>query len=285
MDEHRRRAIVVGVDPSASARDAALWAADLAAPRGNRLDLVHVQPTGGGATPVWLRELADAAERIGVAQVGAEVVGGTPFDVLLTRSHRAAMVVVGSFGHDAPAGLLVGSTALTLLARSGCPVAVVRGGREGLAPPRGGPIVVGVDGTPASDDALRLAAVLGRAVGAGLLVTHTWSDVGPDGSGAVHRVAETWSELSDRADASLAGQLDRTATDLAGVAVERRLVAGTPLRALLDLAGAARMVVVAQRGHLPTGEMRLGSTSRGLVELAPCPVVVARTDQFAHDVR
>ncbi|MDT7709595.1 MAG: hypothetical protein QOG20_5202 [Pseudonocardiales bacterium] len=59
--------------------------------------------------------------------------------------------------------------------------------------------------------------------------------------------------------------------------VERRTVAGTPVKALLELAGRARVVVVvAQRDRAPAAGMHLGSTSRGLVEFAPCPVVVAR---------
>ncbi len=267
--------IVVGVDPSDSGRDAALWAADLVAARGGGLDLVNVASTRPGALPDWLRELADAAERVGADPVTADVVCGSAFDVLLTRSHRAAMVVVGSYGRDAPAGLLVGSTALTLVARAGCPVAVVRGGEKGLAPPRGGPVLVGVDGTAASDGALELAAELGASLGAGLLVVHTWSDV--EGSSSPARASASWSELADRAARSLDDQLERTAAMTAGVHVDRRPVAGTPLRALLDLAGSARMVVVAQRGHVPPGGVHLGSTSRGLVEFAPCPVVVART--------
>jgi nucleotide-binding universal stress UspA family protein len=270
--------VVVGVDPSPSARDAALWAADLASARGCGVELVNVASTRPGSIPGWLRELADAVERDGAAPVTAEVVRGAAFDVLLTRSHRAGMVVVGSFGLDTPAGLLVGSTALTLVARAGCPVAVIRGSDEGIAPPRGGPVLVGVDGTPASDAALNLAADLGASLGAGLLAVHTWSDLDPGAGGGVHRADASWSELSDAAERSLDDQLTRTAEARGAVPVERRLVAGTPLRALLDLAEKARVVVVAQRGHTPPGAaMHLGSTSRGLVEFAPCPVVVART--------
>ncbi len=243
--------VVVGVDPSDSARHAALWAADLAATRGGRLELVHASSSRPGPLPDWLRELVDAAARAGAPAV-AEVVRGAAFDVLLTRSHRAAMTVVGSFGRDAPAGLLVGSTALTLVARAGSPVAVVRGRGEGLAPPRGGPVLVGLDGTPASDPALVLAAELGAALGAAVQALHSTFD--PAGA------------------ADVDDQLARV-----GVPVECRPVVGPPLRALLKSAAAARAVVVAQRGHVPPGGMHLGSTSRGLVGLAPCPVVVART--------
>src|SRR6478609_9641905 len=97
------RPLVVGVDPSDSARDAALWAADLAAVRGCGVDLVHVVPGRPRAVPDWLREIADTAERAGAVPCRVDVVTGAVFDVLLTRSHGASMIIVGSFGHDAPA--------------------------------------------------------------------------------------------------------------------------------------------------------------------------------------
>jgi nucleotide-binding universal stress UspA family protein len=171
------RPLVVGVDPSDSARDAALWAVDLAVARGCGLDLVHVVPGRPPAVPDWLRDIADTAERAGVASVRVDVVTGAAFDVLLTRSRRASMIIVGSFGHDAPPGMLVGSTALTLLTRASWPVAVIRGSRRGLAPPRGGPILAGADGTPASDYALDVAADLAASLGTPLVIVHAWSEV------------------------------------------------------------------------------------------------------------
>ena len=56
------------------------------------------------------------------------------------------------------------------------------------------------------------------------------------------------------------------------------LVADTPLRALLELAPKARAIVVGQRRRRATTDVaQLGSTSRGLVTSATCPVLVART--------
>ena len=142
------RPLVVGVDASVSARHAALWAVDLAAARGSGVDLVHVVAGRPRTVPDWLTEIADSADRAGAVPCRVDVVTGAVFDALLTRSHAANMIIVGSFGPDAPAGMLVGSTALTLIARAGCPVAVIRGARRGLPPPRGGPILAGADGTP-----------------------------------------------------------------------------------------------------------------------------------------
>jgi len=274
-DRDRHPPVVVGVDPSDSARDAALWAADLAAAQGHPVEFVHVVPNRTDVRPAWLRELVDAAERTGGSPVTAGCEQGTVFDVLLTRSQRAGMVVVGSFGRDAPAGLLVGSTALTLVALAGCPVAVVRGGREGLGPPRGGPVVVGVDGTPGSDDALVLAAGLAASLGARLVAVHAWSDL-EDGPEGLHRSSESWSERAASVEELLDRQLARVPLP---VSVERRPVAGRPSRALLELAEEARLLVVGPHRRTPEGARRLGSTSQELVEFAPCPVVVARPNR------
>jgi nucleotide-binding universal stress UspA family protein len=151
----------------------------------------------------------------------------------------------------------------------------LRGAEEGLTPPRSGPVVVGVDGTPASDPALRLAGELAGALGAGLVAVHAWSDV-QSSAGGLHRASESCTALADEAASGLDEQLERVASRLTGVPVERRLVDGTPVRALLEMAATARMVVVAQRDDGPAAGVHLGSTGRGLVEFAPCPVVVAR---------
>ena len=59
-----------------------------------------------------------------------------------------------------------------------------------------------------------------------------------------------------------------------GVAIERELVSDTSLRALMDRAPSARALVVGHRRGTPHSELELGSTARGLVAFAPCPVAV-----------
>ena len=96
------RPLVVGVDSSDSARDAALWAVDLAAARGSGVDLVHVVAGRPRTVPDWLTEIADSADRAGAVPCVVDVVTGAVFDVLLTRSGAASMIIVASFGPDAP---------------------------------------------------------------------------------------------------------------------------------------------------------------------------------------
>lgn len=276
------RPVVVGVDESDSARYAAEWAADLAAVWGAPLRVVHTVPgcvdePPIAVAPVWLRELVDAAVRSGVEDTDFEVVPGGTGDLLPDRSRGARLIIVGSYGDGRWSGMLAGSTALALIARASCPVAVVRGRAPQVAPPRGGAVVVGVDGTAVGDAALDPAADLAASLGARLLAVHTWSDVVADGSGAAHRLHDDWSVLADRGARLLDEHLAPVQARHPELHIERDLVAGSPLRVLLERARDARAVVVGRRGEASSHGMLLGSTSRGLAEFAPCPVVVTQS--------
>ena len=276
MSTSRRRAVVVGVDASDSARQAAGWSAELASDTGRPLLLVHVSTAApaDGMLPAWLRELADTAERQGVDPVEAVLVEGGVADALLERAEPDGFLIVGSYGEGVRAGMLAGTLALALLARADCAVAVVRGAAPGLPPPRTGPVVVGVDDGPTADVVLERAAEIAAAHGAHVLAVHTWSDIVVTAGGhSVRRVAAHGSELAADAAVALESRVTRCRERRPGVVIESRVVGDTALRALLDQAAEARAVVVGRRRE-PTTEGMLGSTSRGLVEFAPCPVVV-----------
>jgi nucleotide-binding universal stress UspA family protein len=274
--DHERRTIVVGVDSSDSARHASEWAADLAAAWDVPLRLVHTVRDGSDTTevPPWLRELLDGAERVGAEPASAEVLAGSIDDVLLARSDAAGLLVVGSYGEGARAGMLAGSTALALLDGSRCPVAVVRGSAPQLPPPRRGPVVVGADASPAGESALELAAALAAASSARMIAVYAWTDVVADASGGLHRTRADGTELAGRAVELLDALVKRLGDRHSDLDVERRVVNDTALRALLEQARDARMIVVGRRDRASVVG-RLGSTSRGLVEFAPCPVVVS----------
>lgn len=263
------RPIVVGVDGSDSARDAATWAADLAAIRGAPLHLLTV-----GLAHGWLTELRDAAERAGTRPVAAETAVGNVVDVIAHRARGARMLVLGSYGEGAWSGMLAGAVALTLVDRVACPVAVVRGSAPQIPPPRGGPVVVGVDGSPAGRAAIALAADLAVSLGSRLVAVHAWTDIAFGGDGAARRRPEDQHVLAARASALLDTELAEIILAHPDLPVERAVVADTPLRALLAAADGARLLVVGHRGGGGPGR-RLGSTSLALIEFVPCPVVVA----------
>lgn len=150
-DRKSRHAVVVGIDGSPAARNAAVWAAGEAADRGLPLTLVYV--IGGDPTVPTDPEaaasgaLSDALEAVratAAVEVETAVRHGNPLATLIELSHSAAMVAVGSAGvahtcHHA------GSTAAALAGSAGCPVAVIRSPDSYQ---RTGPIVAEVDASP-----------------------------------------------------------------------------------------------------------------------------------------
>jgi nucleotide-binding universal stress UspA family protein len=277
-EDVQRSPLVVGVDSSDSARHAAEWAADLASVWRVPLQLVNASAGAGEpatvAIPPWLRELVDAAERLGAEPAGAEVVAGGVADVLLDRSTGAGLVVVGSYGEGAQAACSpVPPPSPWSAARDVRSLSC--GVRRGSCRRHGGGRWWSVsDGSPVAVTALDLAAELAAAFGARLVAVHAWTDVRADASGGLHRSAASGTELAARAVELLDTQLTPVQDRHPGVAVEGHVVNDTALRALLDQAREARTVVVGHRSG-PAATSRLGSTSRGLVEFAPCPVVVA----------
>lgn len=277
------RPVVVGVDRSDSARDAAEWAADLAAVWGVPLRLVHVAPGTpddgpNPPTPTWLTELARCTERAGADVDLAGVVSGATVEMLADQAARARLLVLGSYGEGARTGMLAGSVALGLIGGVPCPVAVVRGPAPQVPPPRGGPVVAGVDGSAAGHAALMLAAGVAEALGSRLVTLCTWTDLQPGPEGGARRTQERERLPADEGAHLLDVELELVAAAHPALPVERVLAEDTALRALMHRAASARMLVVGYQGRREVGAVMPGSTSSGLVESAPCPVVVAKPD-------
>jgi nucleotide-binding universal stress UspA family protein len=202
----------------------------------------------------------------------ADILWGVPANLLAGRTVGARMLVLGSYGEGASSGMLAGSLALALLDRVTCPVAVVRGSTPQVPPPGSGPVVVGVDGSPAGRAALTFAAGLAGSWAATLVAVHTWADVVAGIHGGVRRTEDPVT-LAAEAGAVLEAELDAVAASHPDLPVQRDLVGDTPVRALLARADGARVLVVGHRDATGSGMLH-GSTSRTLVEFASCPVVV-----------
>ena len=132
-------------------------------------------------------------------------------------------------------------------------------------------IVVGVDGSPSSIDALRWAARVGGALGIEIAAVTAWdyplilSTTGTAG-------------LDWRPDTDAEKALDAAVTSAYGATRPEGLVTllrrGHPARVLLDASDNAEMLVVGSRGHGGFVGLLLGSVSAHCAELATCPVVV-----------
>ncbi|MBV6697704.1 universal stress protein [Kitasatospora aureofaciens] len=140
-------------------------------------------------------------------------------------------------------------------------------------------IVVGVDGSPASEQALRWAVDYARAVGGTITAIAAWEYPAFYGwSGMSVPPAEGFSpeELAGKA---LAQSVTNVVGDDPGVRISETVMPGNAARALLEAANGAALVVVGSRGLGGFSGALLGSVSRHLTEHAPCPVVVVREGQ------
>lgn len=286
--------VVVGVDGSAESHLAARWALHEATMRNVALTLVHVL----GADPVSAVEFISATTRAQLRQaqetdahrviaeaidlvrdaaagrgpdVSGEVLSGSAVSTLVEASASARMVVVGSRGHGAFGRALLGSVSTGLVHHAHCPVAVIHDNPPTATHPNGLPVVVGIDGSPASEAAAALAFDEASRRGVELIALHAWTDA----TGFLLPPAQ-WSTVRTSADAILAERLAGYQERYPDVAVQRLLVLDHPARHLLDQSESAQLVVVGNRGRGGFTGMLLGSVSTAVVHAARTPVIVAR---------
>jgi nucleotide-binding universal stress UspA family protein len=124
------------------------------------------------------------------------------------------------------------------------------------------PVVVGVDGSPASRAAVRFAAAEADARDRTLRIVHAtaWP------SGAAPRASASAEQIIVEA-------IDLAEAEFPGLAVDAHVVFGTPAAVLLDEAHHAALVVVGRGGF---AGLPAGSTSTQLATRSRKPVVVVR---------
>lgn len=140
----------------------------------------------------------------------------------------------------------------------------------------GRPIVVGVDGSAASLDALRWAAHQARIAGAPLRAVTAWTfPEHPTPFGLVPDIPPPSDELD-----VVRARLEEVTTPAAaaeGVTeVEMDVVTGDATSVLVEEAADAQLLVIGSRGLGSFAGALLGSVSEHCVRHAPCPVVVVR---------
>lgn len=134
-------------------------------------------------------------------------------------------------------------------------------------------IVVGVDGSDASIDALRWGARLGSALGCDLEAVISWHYPMSYGMAAL---PVAWSPADD------AAQVLRTALKSAfgedqPDGLRSRVVEGNPAAVLIDAGAGAEMLILGSRGHGGFTGLLIGSVSSACTEHATCPVLVTRS--------
>lgn len=282
--------IMVGVDGSQPSLSACDWAAREARLRGRPVRVVYgyLGPTLAmplAAPPYdWLpeqlRREAEAIVASGVAAVRAaapevavtgEALAGAPGALLSQLSRHAYLLVVGHRGHGGFAALLLGSVPATVVAHAQAPVVVVRQGPAAAGRPL--PVVVGVDGSPASLAALRFGFEEAALRGVALEAVYVYAPPPPPWRADVHYdPAEV--EAAERH--TLVEWVEPYRAEHPGVPVRYRLAAGHPAERLIAAGWDAELLVVGSRGRGGFTGLLLGSVSQQAVRYAGCPVAVVR---------
>ncbi|MGW5423676.1 universal stress protein [Streptomyces sp. NPDC003943] len=286
------REIVAGVDGSAESLAAADWAAREAAHRGLPLRLVHAWRWEPLALPLdqdptaqqqVAREVlrgaeAAVAERHPGLPLSAQVIGDTPVAALLGTVDEAELLVIGSRGHGALTGFLLGSYGQQIIAASPVPVVAVRS-RDGETATDGktpGEIVVGQDGSPEdSAPVLGFAFETAAAHGASVRAVRAWS-LPPliAYSPSSLALADEAGGLVPYEEKALREALTPWRERFPDVPVTEHVELGSAGQVLLSQSGSARLLVVGRRARRGALGQRIGSVAHAALHLAPCPVAV-----------
>ncbi|WP_059013480.1 universal stress protein [Streptomyces specialis] len=284
------RPITVGIDGSAESATAARWAAREAERRGAPLHLVHAwitepvyvppTPDEGAARDLLARTRAQvAAERPGVS-VTTELVPEIASTGLIEKAADAEMLVIGSRGHSALVGFLLGSVGLSVLARVSRPMVFVRSGTQERAD-EGDEIVVALkDLGPAADALLDFAFTTAATRGAAVRAVRAWgtpSLFGPEVPDSL--TEESSRDLEELEGRELAQTLDPWRRRHPGVPVVEHLRSGNASEVLLTAAAfRSGLLVVGRRVHRPVLGMRVGPVVHAALHHARCPVAVVPYD-------
>ena len=286
------RGIVAAVDGSAAAKAAVSWAALEAASRNVALTIVTVvNPTmattirgipvmsdsymqwqeeeGRKALVEALETAEESTQHTRSIEVSTEILIGLPAPTLVELSEHADMVVVGTRGLGTMARILLGSVSTALIHHARCPVALIPG--DPLSISSLAPVVVGIDGSPASESATAIAFDEAARREVELVAVHLWSDTEMLG----FRVPD-WSIVQSEAVELLAERLAGWRERYPDVTVCRVVACDQPARRLIEQSRSAQLLVVGSRGRGGVLAALLGSVSTAVVHTAEVPVIVAR---------
>ena len=273
--------IAVGVKDSTQSEAALVWAGRRAEKQHAPLVILHVVDDRWLVEPgSWRASLAQTGEKLlqaAAARIGqrfdvkssTELLTGSVAAALGDYARKTSLMVIGS-GSPHLGGSMT-DRALQIAGASSGPVAVV--GTANDYEDRHG-IVVGVDGSEHSLRAVAFAAAEADREGQELTVLHAYNAPDPvaDAGLAPAELRQLISEQEHIVLSETVAGLSNSYPDLAINRVSEPHK--EPVRALVDAAANARLLVVGSRGRGGFSRLLLGSTVHGVLTHLPCPTIV-----------
>jgi nucleotide-binding universal stress UspA family protein len=220
-----------------------------------------------------LQRLAAPAREAGIVTEIA-VASGSVTRQILDRAVTvgAGIIVVGTHGRSGFERMTLGSVAERLVRKAPCPVLTVPPGSAELPPDLFRTIVCSTDFSDPSLAAVRTARSLAGDLSARCVLVHVvhWPFSGED---TAPGATELRLRLESEAEELLARAADDTTDAGADVGIE--VLTGIPRDEILAAANrhAADLVVMGVSGRGAVERGLLGSTTRGVIGRAPCPVL------------
>jgi nucleotide-binding universal stress UspA family protein len=282
--------VLVGFDGSADAQRALDWGITEAADRKAALRVVisrgarlssYPRPMDEVTAAViaqWVDQAEETLRKAGLPADLVEVVDGPPAEVVVNGSDPSTIVVLGSQGYGRISGPYMGSVSQHAARYAAGPVVVVRPATN----PGSTRIVVGVDGSGGSEDALEFAFDRASRTGAALFVVYGWRSHagtamnmgGAPPFGVV--VPVTVADETAGAELLLSESIAGLSEKYPEVEVFREAIPVPAARVLADASQNAAMVVVGSRGRGAWAGLLLGSVSQAVLHHAECPVAIVR---------
>lgn len=269
--------IVVGVDDSPESWSAVQWAAHEATLRGLDLRILSAAPPDDAGRTERATNLVAEGRSLALSlaselRTETRVVPGDPADALVEAADTAAMLVIGRRARGALADLVLGSVTREVTGRAYGTTVVVRARQEERP---GGEIVVGVDGSAPSEDALDVALDEAHVRGARLTVVYAEA-----GSIPLRPTDLMPSYIPEVEMHEARERLTRWLAPRTGhrpeVTIRHGVMAGEAPAVLPEAAAEAALLVVGARGHGEAGELQLGSVSHSILHHATCPLAIVR---------
>jgi len=271
---------IVAWDGRPPAKTALDWA--LARSVGRELVMVRVVDRTGESADYFMPESVAATAPVALQNdvdrvqeshpsvtVRSEVLPGDPIEELKRLTSEGTLVVVGTHRRDGPTVRYEWSVGARLAGAANGPVAIIPES-DGS---RGEGIVVGVDGSSASNAAVEFAAAEARRTNEELLLVHAWQEpvIWPDSSAPDVEFLQSLEDIHRNV-------LDEAVASVGAIhpalRVRSSLIHGSAQWALLEASRGASLLVVGNHGVHGLKRFLLGSVSHSLVLNIQVPTVV-----------